>query len=428
LREKGMNKLDPRVEDWLNARCESDKSQKSYIFGWGYFEKFCIERGRDANRLVDDYRAMKYEGELKKDVFLEGWQDLLRGFYGWLKPKLASLSFKQCLSAIRSYMRFWKVPLEVDLPKHPYVTYHNRDITKEEVKQILKFASPRDRVIYLVLAESGLRSDTAVNLKYWQIKEDFEAKRVPMKIMLPSSSLKYHVGDRWTFIGEDGFRELSDYLARRLPLKDENYVFVSEKPEKVKGDQFSAASLSVKFNRLVQKLGIAKSRGKAGIPKRIRLHGLRKYFRNNHGADSAFINFWMGHSLGTDAHYISRDPEEHRKRYAEGYKALRVFEPNPESLTALYQQVHEKDIEIKEIKHQLETKDKELEAVKSELSTLANVVKQISATDYYKQMLEETAEKTAEKLTQDPEFMEKFGKDFEKLKSGLFKKQQEGQS
>ena len=419
-----MAKIDPKVEDWLNARCESDKSRKSYIFGWGYFERFCIERGRDANSIVDDYRFIKYEGELKKDVFLEGWQDLLRGFYGWLKPRMASLSFKQCLSAIKSYMRFWKVPLEIDLPKHTYVTYHNRDITKEEVKQILNNASPRDRAIYLVLAESGLRSETAVNLKYWQIKDDFEAKRVPMKIMLPSSTLKFHVGDRWTFIGEDGFKELSDYLALRLPLKDDDYVFVSEKPERVKGGQFSPASLSVKFNRLVQKLGIAESRGKAAIPKRIRLHSLRKYFRNNHGADSAFIKFWMGHSLGVDAHYISRDPEEHRKRYAKGYKALRVFEPNPESLTSLYQQVHEKDREIKEIKEQLENKDKELEAVKTELSTLANLVKQISATDYYKQMLEETAEKTAEKLAQDPEFMEKFGKDFGKLKSGHFKKQQ----
>ena len=242
--------------------------------------------------------------------------------------------------------------------------------------------------------------------------------------MLPSSTLKFHVGDRWTFIGEDGFKELSDYLALRLPLKDDDYVFVSEKPERVKGGQFSPASLSVKFNRLVQKLGIAESRGKAAIPKRIRLHSLRKYFRNNHGADSAFIKFWMGHSLGVDAPYISRDPEEHRKRYAKGYKALRVFEPNPESLTSLYQQVHEKDREIKEIKEQLENKDKELEAVKTELSTLANLVKQISATDYYKQMLEETAEKTAEKLAQDPEFMEKFGKDFGKLKSGHFKKQQ----
>lgn len=419
-----MENLSSRVTDWLNARCESDRSRSSYIYGWKQFAAFCLLRGKDPNRLVDEFRALKYEGEVKKEVFLDDWQDLLRAFAGWLKPRMASLSHKQCLSAIKSFMRFWKIPLDVDLPRHPFVTYHNRDIKKEEVKLILNNATPRDRVIYLVLAESGMRSDTVVNLKYWQIKEDFEAKRVPMKILLPSSSLKYHVGDRWTFIGEDGFRELFDYLKRRLPLKDEDYIFVSEKQGLVKGEQFSAASLSVKFNRIVQKLGIDKSLGQAGKPKRIRLHGLRKYFRNNHGADSSFVNFWMGHTLGVDAHYISRDSEDHRKRYAEGYRALRIFEPNPESLIEVIQQVNEKDRQIKEINEQLKAKDKELETVRNELSALANLVKQVSNTDNYKKMFEEMAESLAEKLVQDPEFVEKFSKEANKPKSGYFKKQQ----
>ena len=421
-----MDNHDSKVVDWLNARCESDKSRASYIFGWKYFETFCRERGKNANRMVDDFRLVKYEGELKKEIFLEGWQDLLRGFYGWLKPRMASLSFKQCLSAIKSYMRFWKIPLDVDLPKHSYVTYHNRDIKKEEVKHILTFASPRDRVIYLVLAESGMRSDTAVNLKYWQIKEDFEAKRVPMKILLPSSTLKDHVGDRWTFIGEDGFIELSNYLARRLPLNDEDYVFVSEKQGKVKGEQFSPASVSVKFNRIVQKLGIAKSLGQAGKPKKIRLHGLRKYFRNNHGADSAFINFWMGHSLGVDAHYISRDLEEHRKRYAEGYKALRVFEPNPESLIEVIQQVKEKDGQIKEQAEQLNE-------MKGQIEALSNIYKLLSSLPAIKQMMTEEATEPAKRELEEllkklnPDEQERVKKDAERLKTVL-KKHQDGKS
>lgn len=138
------------------------------------------------------------------------------------------------------------------MPKRACVVYHNRDLTRDEIRQILTFASPRYRVIWLIMAESGMRAETAVNLRYWQIKEDFEAKRIPMRIILPSSSLKDHVGDRFTFIGEDGFQELSEYLKRRLPLKDDDYVFASEKAGKVKGEQFSVASLSVKFNRIVR--------------------------------------------------------------------------------------------------------------------------------------------------------------------------------
>lgn len=352
-----------KVEDWLSQVCESPKTRGSYLFLWGNFLDFCRKRGLDPLRLVDDYRAMKYEGELQRERFLEQWQDVLRAFNTWLKPKFASLTVKNHLVAVKSFLNYWKIPLDVPLPKHSCVTFHNRDISKEEVKQILTFASARDRVIWLVMAESGMRSDNAVNLRYRQIKEDFEAHRVPMRILLPSVTLKAHVGDRSTFIGEDGFRELSSYLSRRLPLKDDDFVFVTEKQGRVKGEQFTAGSLSMKFNNIVQRLGIDKSvtgkldkeKGERPKPKQVRLHGLRKYFRNNIRADGSYIEFWLGHSLGVDAHYISRDPEEHRKRYAESYRYLRIFESSPESLVDVYEQIRGKDKEIKELKETLET-------------------------------------------------------------------------
>jgi len=256
------------------------------------------------------------------------------------------------MATLKSFFQFWNIPLSVNLPKRACVIYHNRDLKREEVRQILTFASPGDRVIWLVMAESGMRAKTAIRLKYWQIKEDFEAKRVPMRIILPSASLKDHVGDRFTFIGEDGFRELNEYLRRRLPLKDDGYVFASEKQGKVNGEQFSVASLSVKFNRLVQKLGLDTSKG--GKPKSVRMHALRKYFRNNMKADSSFIRFWMGHSLGVDAHYITRDIERHRQEYAKGYEFLRIFEPSAISLTEVLKVVKEKDMEIKMLRERLE--------------------------------------------------------------------------
>lgn len=347
------------VEDWLSAKAESPKTRKGYSFCWFHFKEFCSSRGKNADKLVEDYRQAKYQGEVLKEQWIEEWQDLVRTFPAWLKPRYASLTQKLFLTVVKSYMKFWKIPVDVDLPKHACVTFHNRDLKKAELKQILTFASPRDRVIWGVMAESGMRADTAVNLQYWQIKEDFEAEKVPMKLLLPSSVLKDHVGDRWTFIGEDGFRELSEYLKKRLPLENDAYVFLSEKAGKVKGEQFSPASLSVKFNDLVQRIGIDKSRGKreegkAPKLKEIRLHGLRKYFRNNMKADSSYIAFWMGHSLGTDAHYISRDIEEHRKRYAEGYPSLKVSGVTTESLAAFSDLLTEKDAEIKELRSRVE--------------------------------------------------------------------------
>ena len=365
-----ISQLPDKVKDWLYARAESKKTLRAYTFFWLKFKEFCSSRGLNPDNVVDEYREAKYQDMRTYERFLDKWQDVIRAYYMWLKRQdYTPGTVLKFLAALRSFLKFWDIPLKVILPKHYYVVYHNRDLKKDELRQILNFANPRDRVIFLVLAESGMRISTLVNLKYWQIKEDFEAERIPMMIKLPSSSLKDHVGDRFTFIGEEGYRELRSYLERRMPLKDDDYVFISERKGKVKSEQFTPESISTKFNRLVQKLGIAKSRGK-GKPKAIRLHSLRKYFRNNMRTDSAYVRFWMGHSLRADENYISRDIEEHRRRYAEGYKFLRIYEPSPETIYGLSQKLKEKDEKIQQLEKQIRELQERFEEVRDLYDTL----------------------------------------------------------
>jgi len=315
------------IEDWLAAKAESDKTQTSYVANLEVFAEFAKQRGQGFYGVVEAWRKVKRVGINEREDFIEVWSDIVRSFNTQIRKKYAPLTVKNLLATVKSFFGFWDIPISISLPKRACVIYHNKDLAKDEVRQILTFASPRDRVIWLVMAESGMRAETAVELRYWQIKEDFEANRVPMKILLPSESLKDHVGDRWTFIGEDGFRELKQYLESRLPLRDDDFVFASEKPGKVEGEQFSVASLSVKFSRVVLKLALDKPKGHK--PKSIRMHGLRKYFRNNMKADSSYIKFWMGHSLGVDAHYISREVEKHREEYKNGYPYLRIYDIEP---------------------------------------------------------------------------------------------------
>ena len=297
--------MSQHMEDWLSEVCESAKTEESYVRNIGLFSEFAAERGLDFQTIVEGWRKVKRADINEREDFLDVWSDLVRAYNTRIKKRYAPLSVKNLLSTVKSFFSYWQIPIRVKLPKRACVIYHNKDLTREVMRQILTFASPRDRVIWLLMAESGMRADTIVKLKYWQIREDFEAEKVPMRIMLPSSSLKDHVGDRFTFIGEDGYRELKQYLEGRK-LEDQDYVFASERPGRVKGIQFSVASLSVKFSRVVIKLNLAKPREKHK-PKPIRMHSLRKYFRNNMKSDSAYIKFWGGWSLGTDAHYISRD-------------------------------------------------------------------------------------------------------------------------
>ena len=257
---------------------------------------------------------------------------------------------KNHLVAVRSFLKFHKIPLDVELPKRPYVLYHNRDFSKEELRLILSRAHQRERTLYLLLLESGLRATSAITLRYWQIKEDYEKDIIPLRILTPAATLKDHVGDRWSFLGSDGVKALKEYLQPRGQLRDDDLVFTSERPGKVKGEQFSLASASVMFARTVKKLHFERG-APAGKPGHYRMHGLRKYFRNNMRAESSFREFWMGHTIGVDEFYKSTDVEFHRREYEKNYEELRILEPTtPTGLKEIQEKLSKRDIEIQELR------------------------------------------------------------------------------
>jgi len=319
------------IDDWISLRAESTNTRRNYRRLIRLFANFSADRcSKDFYSVVSDWRQAKEYGNMEREQFVEDWEDVVRSFHAQIKERYASLTVATLLTVVKSFFGFWNIPVKVDLPKRACVTYHNKDLTKDDIKQILAHASPRDRVMWLILLESGMRASSLINMKYWQIQDDFEKHRVPMRIVFPSASLKDHVGDRWTFIGQEGYRELKQYLRRRLPLDSEDYVFASEKRKLVKGEQFSISSLSTKFGKLIKQLGLDKRED--GKPRRYRQHGLRKYFRNNMKAAINFREFWMGHSIGSDEHYISRDIEVHRAEYSKNYPSLRIYESPKEEL------------------------------------------------------------------------------------------------
>jgi len=350
------------IEDWLSERIEKEKNRNEYLAMLKIFSDFCQERGMDFQNIVDDYRNAKYAGAREEQMFLDKWNDLIKRYATFLKNratqrggKYTPLTIKTYLSVPKSFFSCYKILLDVNLPRHrqTYVIFHNRDLPKAIIRKIVNTASQRNRVIFLMEAESGLRADTIINLKYWQIKQDFEKEVVPMRILTPRSTIKYHVADRWSFVGEDGFKELKDYLEPRMPLRDNDFVFASEKPEKMKGDQFSVASISRQFKNTVKKLKLEKG-DPFGKPGHYRMHGLRKYFFNNMIAPKEYRDFWMGHTISSsDEHYITDNAEKHRKVYAKGYEQLRILGPaTPAQLTEIADKLKQKDKEIQELKEQ----------------------------------------------------------------------------
>ena len=336
----------------MSKSCESPRSRKKYEEAIRQFQTYVKEHYHvNIENLKQLYREAKYKGEVEREKFLDQFKDIIDSFSCYIKTlDYSPMNEARVLATIRSYCHksCGMKDLEVESPKHVYPKYHNRDITKEEIRKILEHASIRDKLFFLMMCESGLRPDTLVNLRYRHIKEDYEAKRTPMKIDLPSNILKDRVSARFTFIGEDSVKLLREYLSLRPSMKDDDPIFLAERGE----EKIGMEALSNKFGRIILKLGLCSTSEGKGKPKELRLYSLRKYFSNNMRCDSTFREYWMCHSNVTD-HYISRDVARHREEYTKGYPSLRIFDTSFVDLGDLTAQLRNKDSEIKELKEQL---------------------------------------------------------------------------
>jgi integrase len=330
-------------ELWLNQVSESETTKRRYLQDILQFERFAVENyGLDVKSLPLKWRQAKYNGEAEREKFLDQLNDVLRDYFAFLKGRVTPLSVKRKMSTVMSFLHAFDIPAKPLRIRYPYVVYHNRDITKDELRLIVEASDVRDRAIWLILYESGMRPQTLAKLKWKHVKADFG--NVPMRIDLTPDILKCRVSQRWTFIGEDGVKALKTYLASRLPLKDDDFIFTTEKPS---NKPLTSQAMSQAFNKIVQKLKLAKSEGKK--PKELRLYCLRKAFRKYMASavDSAYVEFWMGHT-STATHYLSMDVEFHRQLYKKGYENLRLYEPS--NITKI---LEEQRAEIERLRSQL---------------------------------------------------------------------------
>jgi len=301
--------------------------------------------GIDPDDLVAEWKKVKYDLRSREE-FLDEWTERLEAFIYKKSQNLTPLTRNTKMGILVSFFKANKIPVNPEYEKHPYVKYHNRDLKREEIRRVLQNADKRDRTFFLMMVESGLRPNTLVQLRYKHIKKEFEANRVPMMIELPSELLKDRVEARWTFLGEDAFKALKEYLKPRMPLKNEDLIFTPERSD-MKHPFLSPQTFSNKFRKIASKLGFAEIE-ETGKPRKVRLYGLRKYFMNNvryEGFDHTFKEFWMGHT-NTQTHYVSRDPERHRKEYAEAYENLRIYKTEHSEEQANRIDLLEEDLEL----------------------------------------------------------------------------------
>ncbi len=227
-----------------------------------------------------------------------------------------SLEFKPAIQfcyrvAIRSFLRhngYNSLP-KTDLQYIPQ-QWH-RGYRREEVQKLLGYLRKKIHRLFVVMAaESGLRSNVLMELRYSHIMEDLENGTIPVAVRLEP---RYYVGKKaagYTFLGDASVRLIRECLTEGL---------IERKPES-KLTPRSYWSVWAAINRARRRIGLDPT-----IQPR---HGFRKYFEN--ALDEASIDHEKkmmveGHFTGTRAkHYTDRDLDGFRDLYRKAYPFIRL--------------------------------------------------------------------------------------------------------
>ena len=289
---------------------------------------------------------------------------------------LANTSIKVIVGAVSSFFHYNDLHLGFVPQAMSGIVYHNRDITKEEIIQIMSLAKIREKAFFAVMAQSGLRSHTVVQLELKNL-EAFD--KIPCKIDVPQEITKGKYGSYVTFLGLEAIKYLKQYFATRTNLGPGSLLFCThDDPAKPVSVKDMSRAFRVAARRLEQS-GAIDSEIRKGKPSELRFYTLRKFFRKQaHQMGFENVNYLMGHVVrGSDANYKPQDPEFYRKLYEE--KAMPFLRLETATPT-------ETEKTIAELKKQIAERDKEIDTMKETVLKLQPLVEFVNRYDDYENL------------------------------------------
>lgn len=373
------------MENWLStvAYSHSNSEQTRAVYTV-QFQKFLDFVQKTPEQIVKEYE--RSSDRKFKRIYAQYLMAIIRELQG---RRYAPSSVNSVINVVRSFFKYNDLPLGFIPSGSNLIEFHNRDIEKSEILEVLRLANIRDRAFFCILTQSGLRPSTIAKLKIKDMEKILEHDTpIPCKITVQQENTKGMYSEYFSFIGEESVSHLKDYLnTKGKVLTEEDYVF-SKFGKEHKEKPLDAGILTHMFERIVKRLRDGKvlefktSRKEMDVETKthkplrdhisrsdIRLYNLRKYFRKHAGqAGPDYVNYWMGHTsvLGVDLHYFSKDVELHRKIYREkAMPHLRLetatASESEMAISELVTRLSQKDSEIKELKEKITTKDQEQE-------------------------------------------------------------------
>ena len=315
-------------EEYLGQMTQLSKSariQSKYVLQ--RFDNFCSKvYDRTEDQVVQELKMVKKtqaDDEYKDYLFnkiAQPFIDELSKVYDPVNVKVLFSYFKRYLvwSGIVIYREESKIHLR--FPKKSKDEKHI--LTKDEVRAICNVASPKRRMLYLVLASSTMRIAETVQLR----KRDIEVKdgKVTIRIKAPYTKTKEA---RHTFITQEASEVLIPHLEK---IKDDELVFGTN--ENV---DFAKSREEQSFSGYRKKAGfcncdeVGRKKCKGRYPTtthhKISLHSFRSYSIKTINR----IDFGLGNSLAGHGYYMmtydGMELEEKRALYKQAEQNLSIF-------------------------------------------------------------------------------------------------------
>jgi len=310
-------------------------------------KKFCNWCGKDPHELIIDRDTEKNIADPNKR---NRTKNLVLDFRVFLKKKgYAPKSINSMDGAIRGF--FTAV-----LGREGMINvgnYPDREVCKtkdlvptlEEVKRMIDVSDISVKFSIIFLAQTGMRPDDALKLRVGDIQRELDLGRRPLAItFLPEKDRNRNIGERITFLGNDGIDVLKQYLDWRRRgeevLTPDSPLFAGRskkyngKPTKT----LKKLMMNLRIKEAAKKAGIGNNNGKYG---RMRAYCLRKFFitqMTNHGVQDKIVNFFTCHKISpVDLVYWSRRVDELREIYRQREKYLNPIsdtqsKPSPEEI------------------------------------------------------------------------------------------------
>lgn len=366
-------KFDP-VQTWTDTVGYShSNSPKTAAHYKAYFARFCKFIGKSATDILKEYE------ESRDRDFKRRYAQFLRGWIGQLtREGYANKTVVLYVAAVQSFFKYNDLPLGHVPRGSAFITFHNRDLTKQEILDVLSISKPREKAFFTIMLQSGLRPQTICQLRIKHLQPDLKDGLIPCMITVPKDLAKGKYRAYFTFIGSEAVKYLENYLKTRANLTDESLLFSKYGSETA----IEYSNPSHRFRSAVLTLrrkGILDFKQKQlGKPSELRLYNLRKYFRKYaNQAGFEFVQFWMGHIVkqGQEESYRPQDVEFHRELYAEkAMPFLRLETPTP---TATDKTISEQASQIEKLTkimlEQRETLLEQQEAILEQQKILKNM-------------------------------------------------------